>query len=81
VNSHPDTLNAIMPRTARASQGGYCYHAINRGNGRSTVFRKPQDFAAFAAKKRGHSRMALTEAEKIAESGVATRAPRDGVSL
>jgi putative transposase len=36
-----------MPRTARASQGGYCYHVLNRGNGRRTVFHKNGDFAAF----------------------------------
>jgi putative transposase len=36
-----------MPRTARASQGGYCYHVLNRGNGRRTVFHKDGDFAAF----------------------------------
>jgi putative transposase len=36
-----------MPRTARASQGGYCYHVINRGNGRNTVFHKEEDYAAF----------------------------------
>jgi hypothetical protein len=26
---------AIMPRTARASVGGYCYHVLNRGNARA----------------------------------------------
>ena len=36
-----------MPRTARASQGGYCYHVMNRGNGRRTVFHKDGDFDAF----------------------------------
>ncbi|HEV3260786.1 MAG TPA: transposase [Gemmataceae bacterium] len=36
-----------MPRTPRASQGGYCYHVLNRGNGRGTVFHKDGDFAAF----------------------------------
>ena len=36
-----------MPRTARASVGGLCYHVINRGNGRAEVFRKPEDYAAF----------------------------------
>lgn len=38
-----------MPRTARASVGGICYHVLNRGNARRPVFRKDQDFAAFAA--------------------------------
>ena len=36
-----------MPRTARASQGGFCYHVLNRGDGRRTVFHKDGDFAAF----------------------------------
>jgi putative transposase len=36
-----------MPRTARASVGGLCYHVINRGNGRAEVFRKPGDYTAF----------------------------------
>jgi putative transposase len=36
-----------MPRTARSSVGGYCYHVHNRGNGRATVFHKPQDYQAF----------------------------------
>lgn len=36
-----------MPRTSRASQGGYCYHVLNRGNGRAKVFRKQNDYAAF----------------------------------
>jgi putative transposase len=38
-----------MPRTARASAGGYCYHVLNRGNGRATVFRKQEDYRAFIA--------------------------------
>jgi hypothetical protein len=28
----------VMPCTLRASAGGYCYHALNRGNERSRVF-------------------------------------------
>jgi putative transposase len=36
-----------MPRTARASVGGLCYHIINRGNGRKEVFHKPADYEAF----------------------------------
>ncbi len=36
-----------MPRTARASQGGYCYHVLNRGNARRTVFHEDGDFDAF----------------------------------
>jgi len=36
-----------MPRSARASAGGYCYHVVNRGNARAEVFHKPEDYAAF----------------------------------
>jgi putative transposase len=36
-----------MPRTARASQANYCYHVLNRGNARATVFHKPADYEAF----------------------------------
>ena len=36
-----------MPRTARASAGGYCYHVINRGNARSEVFHADGDYQAF----------------------------------
>ena len=36
-----------MPRTARASVGGLCYHVLNRGNGCAEVFHKRGDFAAF----------------------------------
>jgi putative transposase len=37
----------LMPRNPRASQAGYCYHVLNRGNGRRTIFHKEGDFAAF----------------------------------
>src|SRR5438270_4648015 len=36
-----------MPRTLRVALGGYCYHVLNRGNGRRTVFHKEGDFDAF----------------------------------
>ena len=36
-----------MPRTARASEAGYAYHVLNRGNARSEVFHKEGDYAAF----------------------------------
>ena len=49
-----------MPRTARASVGGICYHVLNRGNGGAEVFRKNEDYAAFLklldeAGERGHA--------------------------
>jgi putative transposase len=36
-----------MPRTARASVGGICYHVINRGNAREKVFHGAEDYEAF----------------------------------
>ena len=36
-----------MPRTSRASVGGVCYHVLNRGNNRGTVFHNPDDYDAF----------------------------------
>jgi putative transposase len=36
-----------MPRSARSSQGGYCYPVLKRGNDRRTVFHKPGDYEAF----------------------------------
>ncbi len=38
-----------MPRTARASRANYCYHVLNRGNARSQVFHKHEDYACFVA--------------------------------
>src|SRR5205823_6575117 len=35
-----------MPRTARASAAGYCYHALDRGNARAVVFHKDRDYEA-----------------------------------
>jgi REP element-mobilizing transposase RayT len=39
--------NTGMPRTARADLGGYCYHALNRGNGRATMFHDHDDYQTF----------------------------------
>lgn len=36
-----------MPRSARASVGGLCYHVLNRGNFRMEVFHKDKDYQAF----------------------------------
>ena len=36
-----------MPRPRRAAEGGLIYHALNRANGRSTVFETDDDYAAF----------------------------------
>ena len=37
---------ATLPRTAGASQGGFCYHVLNRGNGRRPVFDKKGEYMA-----------------------------------
>jgi len=39
----------VMPRTARASVGGVCYHVVNRGNGRAEVFHDEADYRGFTA--------------------------------
>ena len=39
--------NWAMPRTARADLGGYCYHALNRGNNRARVFHDDDDYHDF----------------------------------
>ena len=36
-----------MPRPLRASAANTCYHVLNRGNARGTVFHKDEDYAAF----------------------------------
>lgn len=36
-----------MSRTARAVVGDYCYHVINRGNGRAEIFHAEGDDQAF----------------------------------
>ena len=36
-----------MPRTARASVGGLCYHVLNRGNARAEVFHDEADYRGF----------------------------------
>jgi putative transposase len=36
-----------MPRTARASARGYCYHVLNRGNAQSQVFHDASDYQTF----------------------------------
>jgi len=41
--------NLRMPRTARASVGGICYHVINRGNRRARVFHTQSDYREFVS--------------------------------
>ena len=38
-----------MPRTSRASGGGFVDHVRNRCNGRSDVFHKKDDFASIVS--------------------------------
>jgi putative transposase len=35
-----------MGRPKRADEAGGIYHALNRGNARSTIFHKPEDYKA-----------------------------------
>jgi REP element-mobilizing transposase RayT len=44
--------NLAMPRTLRASAGGYRYHDLNRGHERSRVFHHADDCHAFVASLR-----------------------------
>jgi putative transposase len=51
-----------MPRHARIAPGGIVYHVINRGNGRTELFHKAEDYSAFerimiAAKARSAIRL------------------------
>jgi putative transposase len=45
-----------MPRTARASLGGVCYHVFNRGNERSSVFFAAGDYVDFLSAMRDVSK-------------------------
>ena len=36
-----------MPRHARIAPGGIVCHALNRGNGRTELFHKTEDYSAF----------------------------------
>ena len=39
-------MRCSMPRRARIAPGEIIYHALNRANGRSQLFDKPEDYAA-----------------------------------
>jgi hypothetical protein len=41
--------NGVMPRTAPATPGGYCYHVLNRSNRRAEVYHTADNYAAFVA--------------------------------
>ena len=36
-----------MPRQKRSDEAGVVYHALNRGNDRKAIFKKPEDYDAF----------------------------------
>jgi len=36
-----------MPRQKRSDEAGVIYHALNRGNDRKAIFKKPEDYEAF----------------------------------
>ncbi len=38
-----------MPRTARAAKRDICYHVMNRGNNRTTIFYDDEDYRYFEA--------------------------------
>ena len=40
-------MRCSMPRRARIAPGEIIYHALNRVNGRSQLFDKPEDYVAF----------------------------------
>ena len=40
-------MRCSMARRARIAPGEIIYHALNRANGRSQLFDKPEDYAAF----------------------------------
>ena len=40
-------IRCIMPRPQRADAAGGLYHALNRGNSRTEIFWKEEDYAAF----------------------------------
>lgn len=49
-----------MPRSSRAIHAGVCYHLINRGNNRATLFHHPAEYAAFVGLMRAaQERIAL----------------------
>jgi hypothetical protein len=69
-----------MPCTARASAAGYCYHVLNRGNDRATIFHKPADYQAFldmmaeAGLRTPHAgRRLLPDAQPLSPGAVAPR--------
>jgi len=41
--------DSVMPRRPRIATGGYVYQAVDREVGRSTIFEKVDDYAAFEA--------------------------------
>lgn len=47
VSKAPTGHDHFMPRTARASKGDVCYHVINRGNAKSTVYHNSSDYHSF----------------------------------
>ena len=67
-----------MPRTARATVGGICYHVINRGNGRMKVFHSDEDHRGFvelllAANERVHMRLRRLNTPQTDAEGAAVR--------
>ena len=40
-------MGGTMPRISRGLADGYCYHILNRGNGRQQIFHEDGDYRAF----------------------------------
>jgi hypothetical protein len=57
--------NGAMPRTARATPGGYCCHVFNRCNRRAEVYHAAEDYAAVVALLR-HAWVPATRASRWA---------------
>jgi len=66
-----------MPRPARSLVGGYPYHIFNRANGRSRLFKKKDDFAAFdAVIRQTLSGPAWSSGPRTGDGGVCAARPR-----
>jgi putative transposase len=53
-----------MPRTARASVGGVCYHVLNRGNAQREVFHPSEYYKAFPIQQDEHLLTVLRYVER-----------------
>ncbi len=47
VSGNDSCYTAVMPRPKRADEANCIYHALNRGNAKSSIFKNDADFNAF----------------------------------